>query len=143
MDIPYNADGSYSNGMERFDGYYRCMADGYPTRLVQQNEKEAILTTLTGETISQPYQRITPLIWEGDRGAFLVEAWDSSNDQVNSCYFERGKILTASDNITDWRCGLMDENGEIIVPIEYTSVEVTDDLTVNFGGAGDPVSIAY
>ena len=38
---------------------------------------------------------------------------------------------------------LMDENGEIIVPIEYTSVEVTDDLTVNFSGGGDPVSIAY
>ena len=152
IDIPYTAEGDYVDGILSIDGWYRCMADGYPTRLVLNDLNGAHLITLTGETASQPYQRITPLIWKGDRGAFLVEVWDPSNDQAeanyfddqgSNPYFERGKTLTAANNKTGWCCGLMDENGEIIVPIEYTSVEVTDDLTVSFGGAGNPVSIAY
>ena len=141
-DIPYDTYSVYSNGMDRLDGVYRCMADGYPTRMVAIYPDSARLLSLTGEAISDFYPRITPLIWKGNRGAFLVEVWDT-DARSNDRYFERGKVLTAPEDNTGWRCGLMDESGKIIVPIEYASVEVTDDLTVIFRGAGDPVSITY
>ena len=137
MDIPYADDGE-----RLIDGWYRYMADGYPSRLVQKNEYEASLVTLTGETVSESYPNITPLIWKDDRGAFLVAKRGTSNDQSDNRHLD-GDAPTTTDSQNEWLYGLMDENGEIIVPIEYTSVEVTDDLTVSFGGAGDPVSIAY
>ena len=137
MDIPYADDGE-----RLIDGWYRYMADGYPPRLVQKNEYEASLVTLTGETVSESYPNITPLIWKDDRGAFLVAKRGTSNDQSDNRHFD-GDAPTTTDSQNEWLYGLMDENGEIIVPIEYTSVEVTDDLTVSFGGADDPVSIAY
>ena len=117
------------------DGRYRCMADGYPERLVLRDGAGAKLITLTGEPISEAYPRITPLIWRNGRGAFLVETWDSDDANAANIYFERGKTLSASG--TSWRCGLMDENGKIIVPVTHTSVEVTDDLRVIFDGAAD------
>ena len=137
MDIPYADDGE-----RLIDGWYRYMADGYPSRLVQKNEYEASLVTLTGETVSESYPNITPLIWKDDRGAFLVAKRGTSNDQSDNRHLD-GDAPTTADSQNEWLYGLMDENGEIIVPIEYTSVEVTDDLTVSFGGGGDPVSIAY
>ena len=137
MDIPYADDGE-----RLIDGWYRYMANGYPSRLVQKNEYEASLVTLTGETVSESYPNITPLIWKDDRGAFLVAKRGTSNDQSDNRHLD-GDAPTTTDSQNEWLYGLMDENGEIIVPIEYTSVEVTDDLTVNFSGAGDPVSIAY
>ena len=137
MDIPYADDGE-----RLIDGWYRYMADGYPSRLVQKNEYEASLVTLTGETVSESYPNITPLIWKDDRGAFLVAKRGTSNDQSDNRHLD-GDAPTTTDSQNEWLYGLMDENGEIIVPIEYTSVEVTDDLTVSFGGADDPVSIAY
>ena len=137
MDIPYADDGE-----RLIDGWYRYMADGYPSRLVQKNEYEASLVTLTGETVSESYPNITPLIWKDDRGAFLVAKRGTSNDQSDNRHLD-GDAPTTTDSQNEWLYGLMDENGEIIVPIEYTSVEVTDDLTVSFGGGGDPVSIAY
>ena len=137
MDIPYADDGE-----RLIDGWYRYMADGYPSRLVQKNEYEASLVTLTGETVSESYPNITPLIWKGDRGAFLVAKRGTSNDQSDNRHLD-GDAPTTTDSQNEWLYGLMDENGESIVPIEYTSVEVTDDLTVSFSGGGDPVSIAY
>ena len=137
MDIPYADDGE-----RLIDGWYRYMADGYPSRLVQKNEYEASLVTLTGETVSESYPNITPLIWKDDRGAFLVAKRGTSNDQSDNRHLD-GDAPTTTDSQNEWLYGLMDKNGEIIVPIEYTSVEVTDDLTVSFGGADDPVSIAY
>ena len=137
MDIPYADDGE-----RLIDGWYRYMADGYPSRLVQKNEYEARLVTLTGETLSESYPNITPLISKDDRCAFLVAKRGTSNDQSDNRHLD-GDAPTTTDSQNEWLYGLMDENGEIIVPIEYTSVEVTDDLTVSFGGGGDPVSIAY
>ena len=137
MDMPYADDGE-----RLIDGWYRYMADGYPTRLVQKNEYEASLVTLTGETVSESYPNITPLIWKGDCGAFLVAKRGTSNDQSDNRHLD-GDAPATTDSQSEWLYGLMDENGEIIVPIEYTSVEVTDDLTVSFSGAGNPVSIAY
>ena len=137
MDIPYADDGE-----RLIDGWYRYMADGYPSRLVQKNEYEASLVTLTGETVSESYPNITPLIWKDDRGAFLVAKRGTSNDQSDNRHLDGDAPIT-TDSQNEWLYGLMDENGEIIVPIEYTSVEVTDDLTVSFSGGGDPVSIAY
>lgn len=36
----------------------------------------------------------------------------------------------------------MDENGKIIAPVEYTSIEVTDDLNIILGGA-DGSTVIY
>ena len=134
----------YANGVTGVDGRYRCMADGYPTRLVLNDQNGARLITNDGDIVSESYPRITPLIWKIHQGAFLVESWDPSLGLLPDGHdFQRGEVMSVPSNKPSWRCGLMDKSGEIIVPIEYTSVEVTDDLTVIFRGAGDPVSIAY
>ena len=122
------------------DGRYRCMADGYPERLVLRDGADAKLITLTGEPVSESYPRITPLIWKDGRGAFLVETRDSDDTSAASIYFERGKTSSAAG--TSWRCGLMDESGKIIVPVTHTSVEVTDDLRVIFDGAENATAVA-
>ncbi|MDO4371657.1 MAG: hypothetical protein Q4D43_10055, partial [Clostridia bacterium] len=83
MDIPYADDGE-----RLIDGWYRYMADGYPSWLVQKNEYEASLVTLTGETVSESYPNITPLIWKGDRGAFLVAKRGTSNDQSDNRHLD-------------------------------------------------------
>ena len=117
------------------DGRYRCMADGYPERLVLREDAGARLITINGDRVSESYPRITPLIWRNGRGAFLVEAWDSGDVNAAGIYFERGNTASASN--TSWRCGLMDESGKIIIPVTHTSVQVTDDLRVIFDGAED------
>ena len=122
------------------DGWYRCMADGYPERLALRDGASAKLITLTGEPVSESYPRITPLIWKDGRGAFLVETQDSDDTNAASIHFERGKTSSASG--TSWRCGLMDENGKIIVPVTHTSVEVTDDLRVIFDSAADATAVS-
>ena len=123
---------------DSIDGRYRCMADGYPERLVLRGADGARLITLTGDSVSDAYPRITPLIWKKGRGIFLVEDWDSGNEQIGThYYFERGKPLRMPD--TRWHCGLMDENGRIITPVVHTSIEVTDDLRILLDGANGTI----
>ena len=75
---------------------------------------------------------------------FLVEEWDFIvPDAFFIDSFHRKKGLSAPEALVSWRCGLMDENGEIIAPIEYTSIEVTDDLYIILGCADGPTVVSF
>lgn len=149
FEVPYGADGNYVNGVIDVDGLFRCMADGMPQRLVLKSEDGDRLITNAGEAVSDAYPRITPLIWKGASGIFLVETWDSVDEEIakqqsfagDSDYFERGRVLSAPVDKIGWRCGLMDQDGGIIVPIEHDSIQVTDDLHIILGGADGPTEI--
>ncbi len=144
LDIPYGADGNYINGIEFIDGWYRCMADGLPDRLVLQTNNGHYLITNTGKTVSDSYSRITPLIWENGHGTFLVEEWDSiRSDAFQIDYFDRENGLSSPEALVGWRCGLMDENGKIIAPIDYTSIKVTDDLNIILEGADGSTAVPF
>ncbi len=141
FNVPYDMHGNYVDGIIGVDAEYRCMADGMPNRLVLRSEDGDRLIANTGEAISDAYLRITPLIWKDKRGAFLVEMWDSVDEEHQKAqsffadeYFVRGEALTAPSIYIGWRCGLMDQDGKIIAPIEYDSIEVTDDLEIILGG---------
>ena len=126
------------------DGEYRCTADGYPNRLVAKYENGDRLIDLTDNPVSEIYPRVTPLIWKGDRGVFLIEEWDSivpNGGFIDS--FQGKKGLSAPEALVGWCCGLMDENGTIIAPIEYTSIEVTDDLNILLGGADGSTVVLF
>ena len=120
------------------------MADGYPNRLVAKYENGDRLIDLTGNPVSEIYPRVTPLIWKGDRGVFLIEEWDSivpNGGFIDS--FQGKKGLSAPEALVGWRCGLMDENEKIIAPIEYTSIDVTDDLNILLGGADGSTVVLF
>ena len=126
------------------DGEYRCTADGYPNRLVAKYENGDRLIDLTGNPVSEIYPRVTPLIWKGDRGVFLIEEWDSIvPDAAFIDSFQGKNGLSAPEALVDWRCGLMDENGKIIAPVEYTSIEVTENLNIILEGADGPTVIYW
>lgn len=143
FEIPHDAYEDDSNGIQAVDGWYRCMADGYPERLIAEYANGSRLIDLTGNPVSEVYSRITPLIWKDGRGIFLVDTWDpSETDQFFvGLQIRRGEALSLPDS--KGRCGLMDENGTIIAPIEYTSIEVTDDLNILLGGADGSTVVLF
>ncbi len=150
FEIPYGADGNYINGVTEVDGRYRCVADGMPDRLVLRGGDGDRLITNAGEAVSDIFSRITPLIWKGNQGVFLVEMWDSIDEELQKAqsfsgggdeFFARGNVLSAPAVKLGWRCGLMNQRGEIIAPIEYSSIEVTDDLKIILGGTDCPTTM--
>ncbi len=141
--IPQAASGSSEDAIECVDGWYRCMADGYPERLIAEYANGDRLIDLTGNPVSEVYSRITPLIWKDGRGIFLVDTWDPSDPEqfFVGLQIRRGEALSLPDS--EGRCGLMDENGKIIAPVEYTSIEVTEDLNILLGGADGSTVVLF
>ncbi len=141
--IPQAASESSADAIQSVDGWYRCMADGYPERLIAEYADGDRLIDLTGNPASEVYPRITPLIWKDGRGIFLVDTWDpSETDQFFvGLQIRRGEALSFLNS--EGRCGLMDENGKIIAPIEYTSIEVTKDLNILLGGADGSIVVPF
>ena len=143
FEIPHDDCKDDSDGIQSIDGWYRCMADGYPDRLAAEYKNGSRLTDLSGNPVSELYPRITPLIWEGDRGVFLIDTWNFHDFDFYHHSFKRGEKMSVPDFQPDWRCGLMDENGKFIAPVEYTSIEVTDDLNIILDGADGPTVIYW
>ena len=143
FEFPLATSESSKNAIHRVDGWYRCMADGYPERLIAEYANGSRLIDLTGNPVSEVYSRITPLIWKDGRGVFLIDTWDpSETDQFFvGLQIRCGEALSFLNS--EGRCGLMDENGTIIAPIEYTSIEVTEDLNILLGGADGSTVVLF
>ena len=148
----YDETGNYSGEITNVDGYYRVLADGYPTRLVAVRgeglQATARLIDNNGNRISDDYQRITPMLWSRDSGAFLVESFVPENydagvfagEKQNA--YEYGVKYDGSAYGEGWRCGLIDQDGNTLVEMKYTAVEAYEDGTIWFT-AGDGNSLIW
>jgi hypothetical protein len=142
FELCYDETGNYGGKITNTDGYYRVLADGYPTRMAAWRgdgpQAKAWLIDNSGNCISDDFQRITPLIWSRDGGAFLVESFDPADydDETfggnKQSYFEYGKKYDGSAYGEGWRCGLIDQDGNILVEMKYTDVETYEDGTIWF-----------
>ena len=143
--VLYGPDGNYSNNISTIDGYFQVIADGEPTRLVMNKgylvDSESYLIDIENfERASESFNRITPLIWKGEKGVFLVEKHSASETKESFAgeyqeYYEYGSVYSGTAYGSSWRCGLMDEKGAIIAPAEYTSVEVISENEIRLGTA--------
>lgn len=142
LEMLYDETGNYSGEITNVDGYYRVLADGYPTRLVAWHgdglQSKAWLIDNNGNRISDDYQRITPMVWSRDSGAFLVESFVAENYDAGVFAGEKqnayayGMKYDGSAYGEGWRCGLIDQDGNTLVEMKYTAVEVLEDGTIWF-----------
>ena len=117
-------------------GRYEVLADGLPQRLVAtigdgKDTRCALLDNHGNLIPNTEHQRVTALYWKGEHGVFLVESFDPKEykgpgfgeKQTNYRY---GDVYTGGAYGPHWRCGLMDENGDMLSKVVYTSVECRD-----------------
>jgi len=141
--IPYGKDGNYIDNINDIDGHFRILADGEPDCLVvnkgDMTDSECYLVNIENfQRTSESFNRITPLIWKGEKGIFLVENHsceemkDSFSGELQS-YFEYGRVYDGGAYGDSWRCGLIDEEGAIVAPLEYTSIEVISEKEIRLG----------
>ena len=79
----------FADASIQFDGNDFChYQNGAPTRLVaQKGNHKMYLTDLMGRKIEgTEYNRITPLVWEGNDGVYLVEVYDVPADDWDDHY---------------------------------------------------------
>ena len=131
------------DGDRAYDGYYRVRADGYPRRLVVRTGKTLEtaafqLADNRGATVgSGKYRCITPMVWSGDRGLFLVEDYDPTevaqtgnfSEELQTAYVY-GSPYTGGAYGESWRCGLIDQDGGVVAPLRYTCVDADADGTL-------------
>ena len=143
--ILFGPDGNFTDNINDIDGYFRVIADGEPTVLVMNKgylvDSECyLIDTVNFERTSASFSRITPLIWKGNKGVFLVENHNcaelkSSFAGEYSSVFEYGSVYDGSAFGGSWKCGLIDEKGAIIAPAEYKSIEVISENEIRLGAA--------
>lgn len=152
LEMLYDETGNYSGEITKVDGYYRVLADGYPERLVASQgeglQSKDWLIDNNGNRISDDYQCITPLMWSRDKGAFLVESFVPENydagvfagEKQNA--YEYGVKYTGSAYGEGWRCGLIDQDGNTLIEMKYTAMEVLENGNIWFT-TGDGNSLIW
>ena len=91
------------------------------------------LMDLQGNFCSGSYAQIIPLIWNGGKGLFLTANMEG----------EYGDSVIRGG--TDWRCGVIDENGKVLAEMEYVSAVIlsgTNVLLRDASGAQFAVELA-
>ena len=138
-------DDRYGSG-QVYDGYFRVRADGSPQRLVVRTgeapQTEYQLADNRGAAIgSEKYRCLTPMVWSGERGLFLIEDYDpaevaqtgSFSGELQTAYVY-GEAYTGGAYGDGWRCGLIDQDGNVVAPLRYTCVEADADGTLRLTG---------
>ena len=143
------ADGSVlferSSSWDYVDGHYVVMTDGSPERLVMKSEAQAPdtrawLADNRGNRVSDAeYQLLTPLIWWQGKGVFLAESYDPTaypeqgDDDMQISFaleYLHGEgphtVYAGTRYGPGWRCGLIDQDGNVLAEVKYTSFEVLE-----------------
>ena len=124
------------------DGRYDVLADGLPQRMVFWNgdgaDKQAAMIDNYGNAVpGAAYQRITALYWLGDKGVFLTERFDPEEYNYNPFeggdHYSYGKAYTGKSYGAHWRCGLIDQDGNVLADMQYTSIECEVDGEIRLG----------
>lgn len=142
-EVPFGADGNYPDNISDIDGYFRVFADGDPTCLVMNkgyllDSESYLIDTSDFRRASESFNSVTPLIWKDGKGVFLVENHNCA-ELKNSFFgeyasgFEYGERYDGSAYGESWHCGLIDDQGAIIAPVVYNSVEVLSENEIRLG----------
>ncbi len=128
------------------DAGYRVLAEGEPQRMVAVKgdgaDAQMSLIDNRGESIpGVTHQRITPLYWKGERGVFLAEKFDPGQ-YVGAGFGENRTTYDLSGGAydgracygSDWRCGLIDEDGSALTEMKYVSIACSTDGTISLIG---------
>ncbi len=129
---------------DRIDGGYAVRTRGAPQRMVawrgEGAKTQACLIDNTGGIIPDTrYPRVTALYWQDGRGAYLVERFaageaDGSAPSGGSAYTYGSAYSGAKTYGSDWRCGLIDEDGRALTELKYVSIECEMDGTIRLTG---------
>ena len=133
-------------------GQYAVLTDASPERMVCKTDAErpnarSWLIDNRGQRVSDAeYQELTPLIWWQGKGVFLVESFDpdaypqewTDDMQISftleHLYSEESSGPYAGTRCgPSWRCGLIDQDGNGITEVKYTSIEALDGGTFRLG----------
>ena len=124
------------------DGRYVVLADGLPQRMIYWSgegaQKQAVMIDNYGSAVpGAAYQRITALYWLGEKGVFLVERFAPEEYNYNSFeggdYYAYGEVYTGKCYGAHWRCGLIDQDGNVLADLQYTSVECSVEGEIRLG----------
>ena len=115
----------------------------YPERLVIQHDTDngadvsSYLADNYGNRVSQDYQLITPLIWKDGKGVYMTERsvarFGRSAENFGSD--PDGAIEGWSLDPT-WRCGLIDQDGNVIAEEKYVSIQILSMDRIRLGCEG-------
>lgn len=115
--------GEYGSG--NLDGVFLGPVHGDPDCLVSQNEGMRLMD-YQGNFRSGSYPRVIPLIWNGEEGLFLTANMENE--------YEIG--TDGHENAPDWRCGLIDRNGNVLAEMNYVRADIVSGCAVRLTGAG-------
>ena len=122
-------DYSYTGGIS---GYYSCYEIGYPRRLIFWRADGAYVRHAWLADNSENYTYVEALIWNNDTGVYAIQKY---TDFENVSFPNNArKFLEGFDGRPffgeDWRVGLMDEDGNIIAPMEYVYIKVLSESEI-------------
>ena len=120
--------------------------EGMPQRLVAYRaggsyaaDSPAWLIDNHGKVVTKSYSYIYPLFWKGDQGVYLVESFDPSNQDGNkyadfrNTGFPMGRNLKNEAFGENYRCGLIDQDGNVLADMEYSSFTIVSEDEIWMG----------
>jgi len=112
------------HGSGNLNGQFLGPVYGDPDCLVSQTEGMRLMD-YQGNFRSEAYPRIIPLIWNGEEGLFLTANMENE--------YEIGTDGHA--NAPGWRCGLMDQDGNVLAEMNYVLASIVSGYSVSLADA--------
>ncbi|MDO4549494.1 MAG: hypothetical protein Q4D04_15500 [Clostridia bacterium] len=107
-------------------GWFTDYMEGLPERLVITQGTApytwAYLTDNTGRQITRRYQTLEALTWRDGRGVFMFTSYDPADYEQGGDWAQDGG--TPYEYGPTLRCGLIDQDGNILAPAIYTAIQV-------------------
>jgi len=132
-----------------YNGMYQYVQDGLPQRLVAADEHGNWLTDNHGVKIEgTEYAHIMPLVWKAGKGVFFVADFEMPEDEWADHFpryhnYNYGETLQYSSRDDLWRCGLIDQDGNIIAPVEYTSFTMISETQAVLGHRMNDIIVEF
>lgn len=117
----------FYDGCAYVSGFYGESVEGYPQRIVIQNnsaDRGAYLADNHRNPVTGEYAHIISLFWAGEKGLYLVEQFSGTRGWCGS--YASGELYDGRYEYAkdDYLCGLIDQDGNAVTPIQYVSIEI-------------------
>ncbi len=151
MSFLYDNTGNFENNL------YYCAtflheAAGYPDCIVLYEQKGSYapdrmwIADLSGNRISNDFERLIPLIWTENRAIFINVTYDRKAAEKNFYlpYYEKGLPFSGYEKDKSFRVGLVDQSGNEIAECKYISLEIIENriYLTHENGSTDIINIA-